>query len=213
MVIETILGHRLIAVLRASDVAALVPAAKAVADGGIRAIEFSFTGKGVLEALTEARATLPKRVALGAGTVLDAATARACIAAGAQFIVSPTFKEATVSACKELGAPTIPGAATPTEIQRAWEAGADLIKVFPAAVLGPRFISDVNAPLPNIPLAAFGGVSLSTIKNYLSAGAVAVGVATGLLGRDLSPNSDWDAIRDRSRAYVAETGMANPEGV
>ena len=92
MVVETILACRLIAVVRASDAAALVPAAEAMADGGIRAIEFSFTGQGVLEALTEARATLPERVVLGAGTVLDAATARACIAAGAQFIISPTFK-------------------------------------------------------------------------------------------------------------------------
>lgn len=213
MVIELILQRRLIAIVRASDANALVPAAGAMANGGVRAIEFTFTGEDVLGAIGEAREALPREVVLGAGTVLNAATARACIDAGAQFIVSPTFKKDTVSACKEMGVPTIPGAATPTEIQRAWEAGAGLIKVFPAAVLGPRFFSDVNAPLPEIPLAAFGGVTLESVKDYLSAGAVAIGVATGLVGRDLSAESDWEDITNRAQAYVAETRVLSPEKV
>lgn len=213
MIVEAISQHKLIAVVRASEPSALPPAADAMARGGIRVIEFSFTGDGVLDALGAARQSLPQEVLLGAGTVLDAPTAMACVEAGAQFIVSPTFKESTQTACTEAGVPTIPGGATPTEIQRAWEAGAAIVKVFPAAVLGPRFFTDVNAPLPQIPLAAFGGVSLETVGDFLQAGAVAVGVATGLVGRDLDPASDWDMIADRAKAYVSATQVLSPERV
>ena len=209
--LETVSQHRLIAVVRASEASALPPAAEAMARGGIRVIEFSFTGEGVLDALRAARQSLPEGVLLGAGTVLDASTALVCIEAGAQFIVSPTFKESTQAVCAEAGVPTIPGGATPTEIQRAWEAGATIVKVFPAAVLGPRFFSDVNAPLPQIRLAAFGGVSLESVQDYLQAGAVAVGVATGLVGRDLSLNSDWDRITDRAKAYVSAAQVLSPQ--
>lgn len=211
MVVDILLRHKLIAVVRASDPSALLPAAEAVALGGIRAIEFPYTGEHVLEALKAVRQSLPGEVALGAGTVLDASTAVACIEAGAQFVVSPTFKDSTQAACNEAGVPTIPGGATPTEIERAWEAGAALVKVFPAAVLGPRFISDVSAPFPQIRLAAFGGVSLERVQDYLRAGAQAIGVASGLVGRDLNPESDWDSITERTRAFVAETQFISPE--
>ena len=213
MIVEVISQYKLIAVVRASQASALEPAAQAMARGGIRVIEFSYTGEGVLKALESARRTLPEEVVLGAGTVLDASTALSCIESGAQFIVSPTFKEGTQTACMEAGVPTIPGGATPTEIQRAWESGAAIVKVFPAAVMGPRFISDVNAPLPQIRLAAFGGVSLESVQDYLQAGAVAVGVATGLVGRDLNPNSDWDRIADRARDYVSATQVLKPQGM
>ena len=203
MLLEIVRRYCLIGVIRAADESALVPAAEAIANGGVRVVEFSYTGPGVLEALKEARDKLPADLTLGAGTVLDAPTAYACIEAGAQYIVSPTFKQETMTACKEAGIPTIPGAATPTEIQRAWEAGASLVKVFPAAVLGPRFFSDVSAILPQIPMAAFGGISLEYAHEYLNAGAIAVGVATGLVGTELSLDSDWDSLTDRARAFVA----------
>lgn len=189
--------------MRADDSSALLPAAEALAQGGVRAIEFPYVGGSTLEVLRAVRSALPGEVVLGAGTILDGPAAAVCIEAGAQYVVSPIFKQEVQDVCNEAGVPTIPGGATPSEIERAWEAGASLVKVFPASVYGPRFIRDVSAPFPEIKLAAFAGIPVEEVADYLRAGAVAIGVASGLVGRDLGPSSIWDAITGNARAYVS----------
>jgi len=192
-------------------VASLLSAARALAAGGMLTIEFSYTGKVVLEALGEARSLLSRSVVLGVGTVLDPSTAEASIVAGAEFIVSPSFKPATVQVCREAGVVAIPGAATPTEILNAWEAGADLVKVFPAVALGPRFFRDVRAPLPQIPLVAVGGITTENAVDFLRAGAVAVGIGSALVGQLLSSPTDLTSMTSRVREFLERVGEYEPD--
>lgn len=186
--------------------ASLLSAAQALAAGGLLTIEFSYTGEVVLEALGEARKRLARPVVLGVGTVLDPSIAQASSVAGAEFIVSPSFRPATVEVCREAGAVAIPGAATPTEILNAWEAGADLVKVFPANVYGPRFFRDVRAPLPQIPLLAVGGVTIENAVDFLEAGAVAVGMGSALVGQLPSSASGLSSITSRVQALLGRIG-------
>ena len=189
-VVSTIRAQQAFAIIRADDPQLVLAAVHAVAAGGLLSIEFAFNGAEVLNTFRAARTTLPGAIVLGVGTVLDAPTARAAIEAGAQFIVSPTFRREVVETCSAAGVVSIPGASTPTEILAAWEAGADLVKVFPAAVYGPRFFRDVQGPLPDIPLVAVGGITVENAAEYVEAGAVAVGIGGGLVGGKLSSQAD-----------------------
>ncbi|MGH2620189.1 MAG: bifunctional 4-hydroxy-2-oxoglutarate aldolase/2-dehydro-3-deoxy-phosphogluconate aldolase [Anaerolineales bacterium] len=209
-VIQAIRRQRLIAIVRLEDSAALPRAAEALAAAGVQAIEFSLAGASVVEFLRHARQMLPREVALGAGTVLDRSTALACIEAGADFIVSPGFHSEVVITCQAAGVPVIAGAMTPTEIHHAYEHGAALVKVFPAAVLGPRFFRDIRAPLPQIPLVAIGGLSAENAKDYLQAGAVAVGVGNGLVSPRLGVGADWSGLTARARALLELVGGSEP---
>jgi len=193
----------ILAIVRLRVAAPLVDVAQALHDGGIRAIEFTLTTPGVLPAIERCRVRFGADVAIGAGTVLDAESAARCLDAGAQFLVSPGLDQAVIDRAHAAGALAFPGALTPTEIIAAWRGGADVVKVFPARALGSRYIADVRAPLPTIPLMPTGGVDATNAAAYLRAGAVAVAVGGNLIDPEAIDRCDWASLTRRARDFVA----------
>ncbi len=187
---------------------ALLSAAEAIRAGGIRAIEVTLNTPGALALIEKASAHFDGSirndhcVAFGAGTVLDASSARAAILAGAQFIVAPTLKAEVIELCRRYSVPVFPGAYTPTEILTAWELGADMVKVFPASIGGPAFIKAIKAPLQQIELIPVGGVTLENTADFLRAGASAVGVGGELLDPQLIQSEAWPALTERARRFA-----------
>jgi len=206
--LERTLKDRLVAIIRLRHEAPLARVAEALIAGGIRALEFTLTSPGAVPAITACRARFGNDVIVGAGTVLDAEEARRCLDAGAQFLVSPGFDPAVVALARERGALAMPGALTPTEIVTAWRAGADVVKVFPARAFGPRYIADLLAPLPQIPLMPTGGVDETNVADYLRAGVVGVAVGGRLVAEDAVTRADWDALTERARVLVAAVRQA-----
>lgn len=196
------LGPRVVAIVRLPGDAPLLEVAEALVRGGITCLELTMTTRGALEAIERCRAHFGDGVVIGAGTVLTAEDARRCLAAGAQFIVSPDTAPEVIRATREGGALSMPGAMTPTEIVRAWRAGADVVKVFPARSLGPRYISDVLAPLPHIPLMPTGGVDATNAGDFLKAGAVAVAVGGRLVSGQTVAARDWQTLERGARELV-----------
>jgi len=160
------------------------------------------TTPGALGVIEQAAARAEEGVLFGAGTVLDGESARAAILAGAQFVVSPAFKPSLVEVCRRYSIPVLPGAYTPTEILAAWEAGADMVKVFPASVGGPAFIKALVAPLPQIDLVPVGGVELDNTADFIRAGAAAVGVGSSLINQRLLDDGDFPALTERARRLI-----------
>jgi 2-dehydro-3-deoxyphosphogluconate aldolase/(4S)-4-hydroxy-2-oxoglutarate aldolase len=180
----------------------LVEVIRALADGGVTVSEVTFTVPNALEVLRKARQELGDAVLLGAGTVLDPETARAAILAGAEFIVSPTLNVDVIRLCNRYGKVCMPGAFTPTEILAAWDAGADIVKVFPAEVLGPAFFKAMRGPLPHIRLMPTGGVDLTTAADFLKAGACCLGIGSQLVDPRAVAERDFGRLRDLARQYV-----------
>jgi 2-dehydro-3-deoxyphosphogluconate aldolase/(4S)-4-hydroxy-2-oxoglutarate aldolase len=206
--LRRILDDGVVAVVRLPSGEQLLDVAVAIEAGGLGVIEFTMTTPGAAEAIAAASAAMGDRVVIGAGTVLDGVTARMAINAGARFIVAPTLSRETIEACHRYGAVAIPGAYTPTEILTAWEWGADLVKVFPATSLGPRYFKDVLAPLPQIRLVPTGGVDLETAGSFLAAGAVAVAVGSNLVDPKLVAAGDFDTLTERARGFRAVVDTA-----
>ncbi|MSP13237.1 MAG: bifunctional 4-hydroxy-2-oxoglutarate aldolase/2-dehydro-3-deoxy-phosphogluconate aldolase [Chloroflexi bacterium] len=198
-VLDRILATKLIAIVRLNSADQLLQVAEAIAAGGIDIIEFTLTTPGALEVLQKASAYFGDRVVLGAGTVLDSETGLLAIQAGARFIVSPILNLDLVRLCRRYSVPALPGAYTPTEIMQAWEAGADLVKVFPAETLGPAYIKAVKAPLPQVRLVPTGGISTENARTYLDAGAVALGVGSSLVDAHLVHAGAWEALQLRAQ--------------
>ena len=173
----------LIAIVRLDSAGELVPVARAIAAGGVSVIEFTMTTPGALRTIEESSKALAGEVLIGAGTVLDAETARAAILAGAEFIVAPTLNPEVIEICHRYDKVVVPGAYTPTEILTAWELGADFVKLFPAEVGGPAYLKAVRAPLPQVRLVAVGGVTVETAGAFIRAGAVALGVGSNLVNQ------------------------------
>ncbi|MFN7990338.1 MAG: bifunctional 4-hydroxy-2-oxoglutarate aldolase/2-dehydro-3-deoxy-phosphogluconate aldolase [Thermoanaerobaculia bacterium] len=197
-----------VAVIRLKEAASLRAVVDALADGGVRALEVTMSVPGAIGRIAEIAPTLPPEVVLGAGTVLDAETARAAVAAGARYVVSPVLRIGLVAACHELGAAAMPGCFSPTEILTAWEAGADVVKVFPATALGPSYFRDLRGPLPQLRLMPTGGVSLANAGEWIRAGAVAVGVGTALVDPALAAAGRFSEITSRAREFVAAVAAA-----
>jgi 2-dehydro-3-deoxyphosphogluconate aldolase/(4S)-4-hydroxy-2-oxoglutarate aldolase len=196
-----------IAIMRTRSPEQLLRAADAIRAGGVRAIEVTMTTPGALSVIEQATSRYQdagQDVLFGAGTVLDAESARACILAGAQFIVSPSFNPALVELCRRYSVPVMPGAYTPTEILTAWECGADMVKVFPASIGGPALIKALKAPLPQIELVPVGGVNLDTAADFIRAGAAAVGVGSALINQKLLDSEDFSTLTERARRFVEE---------
>src|SRR5262245_9932061 len=179
--LQQVLDSGIVAIVRSPDSGQLVEVARALADGGVSVIEITMTVPNALDVLKQVRQALGDRVLLGAGTVLDPETARAVILAGAEFIVTPTLNLDVIRVCQRYAKVATPGAFTPTEILTAWEAGADIVKVFPAEVLGPAFFKAMRGPLPQIRLMPTGGVDLTTAASFLKAGACCLGVGSQLV--------------------------------
>ena len=199
-ILHKIVGPGLVAVIRASSAEQAARMADACVEGGIQALEVTFTVPNATAAIAElSKRYASAQVAVGAGTVLDPETARAAILSGAQFVVSPGSDPATARLCRRYQVPYLPGAATATEIIRALEDGADIVKVFPGEVLGPAFVKAVRGPLPHAPLMPTGGVSVETAAQWIGAGCVALGVG----GELTKGNADAGVISARARELLA----------
>lgn len=193
----------LVAVIRADRSDRLVEVAEALLAGGIDVMEVTFTVPGAVRVLEEVAHRLGDRVLLGAGTVLDAETARIALLAGAQFIVSPSTHLDVIQLCRRYDKLVMPGALTPTEVVTAWQAGADVIKVFPAdAVGGAKYLKALKAPLPQVQLMPTGGVHLETAADFLRAGACALGVGASLVEPAAVERGDMGRIESLARQFV-----------
>jgi 2-dehydro-3-deoxyphosphogluconate aldolase / (4S)-4-hydroxy-2-oxoglutarate aldolase len=201
-----------VAVIRMKDPAKLRAVVDALAEGGVRALEVTMTVPRAVELIRELAPTMPPGFVLGAGTVVDAATAHAVIEAGARFIVSPVFRRAVIEACHQHDVPAMPGCFSPTEILDAHDAGADVIKVFPATMLGPQFLKDIRAPLPQVKLMPTGGVTLDNAGDWIRAGAVAVGVGSALVDAKAIDAGRFEVIAANARKVLANVASARSLG-
>jgi len=200
--IHIILETGIMAVIRAQSSNQLVDVASALRDGGVKAIEVTMTTPNALEVINKVSDLMKDDCVIGVGTVLDPETARAAILAGAEFVVSPTLNLDTIKMCRRYSAVCVPGAYTPTEILTAWEAGADVVKVFPATGLGPQFFKDVLGPLPQVRLTPTGGVSLDTVAGFIKAGASCVAVGGNLVTKQALADNDWSSITNTSKEFI-----------
>jgi 2-dehydro-3-deoxyphosphogluconate aldolase / (4S)-4-hydroxy-2-oxoglutarate aldolase len=199
-------------VVRAATADQALKAIEAMYKGGVRAAEVTMTVPGAIRVLEKVADEFGDRIVLGAGTVLDPETARACMLAGAEFFVTPNLRISTVEMCKRYSKVICPGALTPTEVVTAWEHGADVIKIFPAdSVGGPKYIKALKAPLPHIEMIPTGGVSVETAGSFLKAGACAVAVGGELVNAKLLQEGKYDAIEQRARDILAAVEAARAE--
>jgi 2-dehydro-3-deoxyphosphogluconate aldolase/(4S)-4-hydroxy-2-oxoglutarate aldolase len=197
-----------VAVIRLQDGSTLRAVIDALADGGVTALEVTMTVPRAIELIGRIAPTLPEEFILGAGTVVDPDTARAAVHAGARYIVSPVFRPAVIEAAHAEGAAAMPGCFSPTEILAAWDAGADLVKVFPATALGPSYFKDIRGPLPQVRLMPTGGVNIENAGDWIRAGAVAVGVGGALVDPKLVAAGNFAGITERARRFVERVRQA-----
>jgi 2-dehydro-3-deoxyphosphogluconate aldolase / (4S)-4-hydroxy-2-oxoglutarate aldolase len=197
-----------VAVIRMKEPDKIRGVVDALTEGGVRALEITMTVPRAIELIAEIAPTLPSSFIFGAGTVVDGETARRAIAAGAQFLVSPVFRRDVITAAHAQDVPALPGCLTPTEILEAWDAGADIVKVFPATALGPGYLKDVRAPLPHVKLMPTGGVTVDNAGDWIRAGAVAVGVGSALLDAKAIASGSFGSIVENARRIVANVRAA-----
>lgn len=200
--LKRVIDGGIVAVVRFADPRPLVEVVRALAEGGVTVAEVTFTVPNAIDVIREAKRQLGDRVLLGAGTVLDPETARAAFLAGAEFVVAPSLNLDVIRMCRRYDKLVMPGAFTPTEIVTAWEAGADIVKVFPADVVGPAFFKAMRGPLPQVKLMPTGGVDLTTAAEFLKAGAVCLGVGSQLVDPKLVAAGDFARITQLARQYV-----------
>lgn len=213
-VLRSVAEVGIVPVVRASSAAEALSAIAAIRAGGISVIEITMTVPRAVRVIEQVADAHGDEVIVGAGTVLDAETARACILAGASFVVSPSLNLATIELCRRYAIAVMPGALTPTEVVTAWQAGADVVKVFPCGALGgAKYLRALKAPLPQIELIPTGGVSLATAKDFIEAGAFALGVGADLVDTKAIREGQTEKVTEAARAYVAavrEARSASP---
>ena len=207
-VIQRMCETGVLPVFRTADVRHLIPASKAFHAAGIGCVEYTMTMPGALQLVSEAAASFPDDLLIGAGTVMDGETVDRAVAAGAQFIASPGCTPGMVEACRRHGVVSVVGAITPTEIMEALRLGADVIKVFPATSVGPGFFSEVLGPFPGLHLMAAGGMNLGNLKDYVSAGAEIVTLLANGLDAAAYAAGDCPAITRAAAAWVDAVRLA-----
>jgi 2-dehydro-3-deoxyphosphogluconate aldolase/(4S)-4-hydroxy-2-oxoglutarate aldolase len=191
-----------IAIIRLDNLEYSLEICQALLAGGITVLEFTLTSPQAISVIEKARKEFADRLVIGAGTVLDREMAEASIRGGAQFLVTPALLPEVIHTGKSQNIPVVCGALTPTEILMAWREGASLVKVFPVSRLGPGYLKDVLAPLPNIPLVPTGGVNLETCAAFLAAGAYTVAIGSQLVSKELVEKRDWGGLTDLARRYA-----------
>ena len=201
--LKRIVDAGIVAVVRSESSESLVKVVQALADGGVGAAEVTFTVPDAIEVIRQVRREIGDAIVLGAGTVLDTETARAALLAGAEYIVAPTLNLDVIRLCHRYDKAVMPGAFTPTEILTAWEAGADIVKVFPADVGGPAYLKAIRGPLPQIRLMPTGGVDLATAESFLKAGACCLGVGSSLVDPKAIAAGDFARIRSLAEQFSA----------
>jgi 2-dehydro-3-deoxyphosphogluconate aldolase/(4S)-4-hydroxy-2-oxoglutarate aldolase len=200
--LDYILASGVVAVIRMKDPERLSKVVMAIREGGVKCIEITMTVPGAVEIIGGLVRTLPPDVCVGAGTVTEGETASRVLRAGAKFVVSPVFRPDVVAVTKAAGAVSMPGCYTPTEILSAWEAGADIVKVFPATSLGPKYFKDVAGPFPHIRLMPTGGVSIDNVGDWIRAGAVAVGIGSDLLDKKAIEEGRYEVLTEKAARMV-----------
>jgi len=200
--LDRILRCGIVAVMRAPSGEKLADVAEALLAGGVEAMEVTFTVPRADKVLEQVADRLGDRILLGAGTVLDPETARTAILAGAEFIVSPTVNPEVIRLCRRYSKPILPGAFTPTEVLAAWDAGADIVKVFPSDITGPTYLKLLHGPLPHVRLMPTGGVNLDTAADFLRAGACALGVGSALVEKKAIAAGDFNRIESLAQQFV-----------
>ena len=202
-VLRQIIETGVVPVVRAQSADEAMRAIEAIKEGGISVLEITMTVPGAVRLIEEVTRRYEADAVVGAGTVLDAETARACILAGAKFVVSPALDLETIACCRRYSVAVLPGALTPSEVLAAWTAGADIVKVFPAGALGgASYIKNLKAPFPHIDLVPTGGVSLKTAADFIKAGASALGIGTDLVDTKAIREGNDKLITERARQFV-----------
>ena len=197
-----VLDRAIVAVIRAESPDLLVDVAEALVAGGVEVMEVTFTVPRVTQVLEKVASKLGSRILLGAGTVLDAETARTAILSGAEFIVAPSVNLDVIALCRRYSKLVMPGALTPTEVVTAWQAGADIVKIFPSELTGPKYLKALHGPLPQVRLMPTGGVNLETVEEFLKAGACALGIGGSLVDPKAVASGDLKKIESLARQYV-----------
>lgn len=209
--LELIHKTGLIAIMRAQSSDQLIAAADAIREGGVKVIEVTMTTPGALDVIAEATKRYGQEILFGAGTVLDAVSARSTILAGAGYIVAPTLNLEMIALCNRYSIPVVPGCFTPSEMLTAWEAGADMIKLFPASLGGPSLIKAILAPLPQLEIVPVGGVNLETAAEFIKNGAAALGVGSALISQALLDTNDMKELTRRAKAFIQEVKKGRGE--
>lgn len=208
-IVRRIKNLGIVPIVRTLDAESAVRSVEAICEGGIPCAEITMTVDGALKALEKIADRMGDKILLGAGTVLDPETARACILAGAQFLVTPCLNLGTIELARRYSKPVFPGALTPTEIVAAWQAGADAVKIFPAsAVGGAKYIKALRGPFPQIEFVPTGGVNLDTVVEFLLAGCCAVGVGSELIDSQTVAAGKYDVFVERARQFRAKVAEA-----
>src|SRR6478736_3850535 len=200
--LQRVIDRTIVAVIRADSPDLLVDVAEALVAGGVEVMEVTFTVPRATRVLEKVADKLGNRILLGAGTVLDTETARAAILAGAEFIVSPAVNVEVIELCRRYSKLVMPGALTPTEVVTAWQAGADIVKIFPSELTGPKYIKALKAPLPQIRMMPTGGVNLDTAEEFLKCGACALGIGGSLVEPKAVAAGDLKRIESLAKQYV-----------
>jgi 2-dehydro-3-deoxyphosphogluconate aldolase/(4S)-4-hydroxy-2-oxoglutarate aldolase len=210
-ILDSIIRIGVVPVVRTGSAESAVRAVEAVFKGGIRAAEITMTVPGALRALEKVADEFGDRITLGAGTVLDPETARVCMLAGAQFLVTPVLNLPTIEMANRYSKVITAGALTPTEVLAAWQAGADIVKIFPCGAMGgPKYIRALKAPFPEIEMIPTGGVTLETTADFLRAGACAVAVGSDLIDVKMMAEGHFEVFIERAKHFLAEVARARP---
>jgi 2-dehydro-3-deoxyphosphogluconate aldolase/(4S)-4-hydroxy-2-oxoglutarate aldolase len=207
-IIDRMLNPGVVAVIRADSSEQLLDAARAMAEGGVIAMEVTMTTPNAIDTIKAVARELGDRVLMGVGTVLDDITARLAILAGAEYVVTPVMRPDVIALCRRYSKPIVCGAVTPTEALAAHEAGADFIKLFPADTLGPAYIKALKAPLPQLQIIPTGGVTTRTAGDFIRAGCAAVAAGSSLVSKDVLAKKDWKALAETSRLFVQAVAAA-----
>lgn len=208
-IVENIIELKAVAVIRMEDPSKLIKVAEAIYEGGVKAIEITMTVPNAIETIALASKEIGDKVLIGVGSILNQEMAQKAIDAGAKYVVSPIFKKEIIETSHKNGIPAMPGTFTPTEAQLAWEAGADIIKIFPADVLGMSFIKGMKAPMPHLKVMPTGGVSLTNAGEWLKAGACAVGVGSALIDKKAILEENYTVLTKNAKQIMESINSIN----
>jgi 2-dehydro-3-deoxyphosphogluconate aldolase/(4S)-4-hydroxy-2-oxoglutarate aldolase len=208
MILEDLKKAKIISIIRGIDREILPEVVQALYNGGIRAVEIAFNTPGAQGMLETAKEKFGGKMLIGAGTVLDAETARMAIAAGADFLLSPSLDEGMIKTCNRYDKVAVPGVFTPTEIVRAYEYGAKIVKIFPASVLGTQYIEQIKGPLGHVEMVAVGGITLENFRDYLAGGACCVGIGSALVSPKTTRGHDMGLITQNALKYTAPDNVS-----
>ena len=207
-IIDGILTPGVVAIIRADNSDQLIDASRALIDGGVSSIEITMTTPNALQVIADVCRVFGHKAIVGVGSVLDAKTAESAIAAGAEFVVTPVLKPEVIAFCNRVCKPICSGSYTPTEAQTAFELCADIIKLFPADGLGPKYIQAIRGPLPHLKIVPTGGVDVNTAGDFIKAGCVAVAAGSSLVSKDILKNRDWPKLTDLASQFIAAVAKA-----